>query len=176
MKRFLLVVAVLVSLSSFAKSMEGNLGMGIGWSNGASLLNPNTYVTKIGMGSNWVLEPELYLSAEKTGLYGGAYTEYGVSVLIDYIMKGHEKTNVYFKGGLGLDVDNPPTTRANTIFGLSFGFGIEHFISDYFSIDLSALSSYAVTSFGEELPEDATGPYDFYLGNGNIRISVLWYY
>ena len=91
-------------------------------------------------------------------------------------MKEHEKTNVYFKSGISLTVDNPPTTRANTIFGLAFGFGIEHFISDYFSIDLSALSSYAVTSYGEELPEEASSPYDFYLGNGNIRISVLWYY
>ncbi len=175
MKKLFFVVVMLFSLSSFARSMEGSLGMGIGWTNGSSLLNPNTYITKIGISPTFALEPELYLSAVR-GTSGNAYTEYGLSLLLDFIMKEHEKTNVYFKGGLSLEVDNPPTARANTFWGFAFGFGIEHFISDYFSIDLSALSSYTVTSYGEELPEEASSPYNFYLGNGNIRISALWYY
>jgi hypothetical protein len=176
MKKFLFLVILFVSFSSLAKSMEGSLGMGIGWNNGASLLNPNAYVTKIGLSSNLAIEPEFYLSAQKSGIMGGAYTEYGISLLLDIIMKEHEKTNVYFKGGLVLDVDNPPTTNATTNWGFAFGFGIEHFISDFFAIDLSALSSYVVTSYGEELPEDASNPYNFYLGNGNLRIGALWYY
>jgi hypothetical protein len=155
--------------------MDGSLGMGIGWSGGASLLNPNTYVTKIGISSSLVLEPELYLSAAR-GTSDNVYTEYGLSLLLDFLMKEHEKTNVYFKCGVSLTVDNPPSTRADTYFGFAFGFGIEHFISDYFSVDLSALSSYIITSYGEDLPPDATSPYTFYLGNGNLRISVLWYY
>lgn len=175
MRKFLLVIIVFVSISVSARSMEGSFGMGIGWSNGSSLLNPNTYVTKIGISPNLALEPELYLNAVR-GTSGNVYTEYGLSLLLDYIMKEHEKTNVYFKGGLSLIVDNPPTSDAITVFSFAFGFGIEHFLSEYFSIDLSALSSYAVTSYGDELPPGASSPYDFYLGNGNIRISALWYY
>ncbi len=174
MKKSFIIIAFFVSLSSFAKSMDDFIGLGIGWSNSAYLFEPNTYVTKLGVTPNLVLEPEFYLAAQRDE-FGDVDTQYGISLLLAPTIRQHEKTNLYLKGGLSFDVNNPARISATSYLGLVGGFGIEHFISDYFSIDLSALSSYIITSYGEDYG-DISSPYDFYLGNGNLRVAVLWYY
>jgi hypothetical protein len=84
-------------------------------------------------------------------------------------MKGNSTTNLYAKVGLGISLNKAGDADAAIGFGLPFGFGIEHFCGDHFSINLAALSGiYFVTepsSFQVRLGNDK--PFAFY---------VLWYY
>jgi hypothetical protein len=54
-------------------------------------------------------------------------------------------------------------------FSLPFGFGLEHFISDHFSLNLAALSGFSFSSASSQM--------EVKLGNDKpFAFYLLWYY
>lgn len=180
MKKILVVVVCLSGVLS-AKSLKGSFGMGIGWSplayiNNGNFPTPDFVVTKLGISDKLTLEP---LIGFDFASYSNEESESGSLIqlqgLLGYIFREHKKTNIYLKGGIGFIVESPPGDDPySSAFGIGipFGFGLEHFVSDYFSINLTALSGFSFISINE--PDGSIT--SFSLGNHKIFISLMWYY
>jgi hypothetical protein len=162
-----------------AVDLEGNIGMGLGFS-------PDTYlqgsaygfpvidiaVTRIGLGPKLAIEPIAQFTWVSDGV-DGVY--FDLSVLGNFLLRGHKKTNLYGKAGLGFLIDDRYT---DTMFGfnLPFGFGIEHFASDHFSINLTALSGLTYIS-NPPPPAMTDSHFELKLGNEKpFAFYLLWYY
>ncbi len=176
MRKFLILLVGIVILLQ-AHDLEGKIGMGLGFS-------PDTYlegsawgfpvidiaVTKIGLKPKLALEPIVQFSLAGNG---ASNVYFALSALGNFLLKGHNKTNLYGKLGIGFKID---TSDPETMFGfnLPFGFGLEHFVSEHFSINLSALSGFTYISN----PQNVSGSYyEFKLGNEKpFAFYLLWYY
>ncbi len=178
MKRIIIALFLIV-VTLGAKDLYGMIGMGLGFS-------PDVYqesgeygfgfpiidiaVTKIGMSPTMAIEPigQFTLASD-----GGTEVHFLLSVLGDFLLKGHSKTNIYAKAGLGFVIN---TGDPETMFGfnLPFGFGLEHFVSDQFSINLSALSGFTYISNSNN---QSGSNLEFKLGNEKpFAFYLLWYY
>jgi hypothetical protein len=170
-----------LAIAAAGVSLDGRIGMGIG-------LSPDTYfesaalglplpvidmaATRIGLNPKLSVEPILLFDMVD---YGDTEMKLGLSILCNFLMKGHQKTNLYTKAGIGFVLDSPAGAGETQFgFNLPFGFGLEHFVSEHFSLNLSALSGITfISNYGhgtESLMELKLGnakPFAFYL---------LWYY
>lgn len=183
MKKLLTVIIIAGTVGYInAKSLQGSMGLGIGWTpaaymrEGLTFPTPDYVITKFGFSDNLIFEPTFgfnYLSISNDTSDSGS--RLGLQFLFDYLFRGHKKTNIYLKGGLGFMVDSPlfddPYSSAFSI-GMIFGFGIEHFVSDYFSIGLDALSGFSYMSVNE--PDGSIT--SFNLGNNQLFLYLMWYY
>lgn len=175
MRKFLLATLLLVSVGLLsAVDLDGRIGMGIGWSPEATNVGglftlpvTDIAVTRIGLGPKLAVEPIFQFTFD-TGdsLKYLLFKLYGLG---NFLIKGHAKTNFYAKAGLGLSMDKVGSGDMNVAFHLPFGFGIEHFCSEHFSINLAALSGFAFSSAGSQMEVKIGNdkPFAFYL---------LWYY
>ncbi len=164
-----------------AVEIQDRIGMGLGFS-------PDTYlesarlglplpivdiaVTKIGLNPKLAIEPIFQFTLRGDG--ATTHTTFLLSFLGDILLKGHEKTNLYARAGLGFMLDSPGG-GAETEFGfnLPFGFGLEHFASEHFSINLSALSGFTFISN----PPGGDSYLEIKLGNAKpFAFYLLWYY
>ena len=176
MKKLVLVVLVTFAMVS-AVNLNGKIGMGLGFS-------PDTYqegnvlgfpvidiaVTKIGLKPRMAIEPIIQFTLSGDG---DSDIYFALSGLGNFLVKGHNKTNLYTKLGLGFVLD---TSDPETMFGFSlpFGIGLEHFASEHFSINLAAMSGFTYISN----PQNVDGSYyELKLGNKKpFTFYLLWYY
>ncbi len=181
MKKIIVLLVCTAGVIS-AKNLKGSFGMGIGWAPLAYMdtiiyfPTPNFVVTKLGISDKLVIEPLIgfdFLSYSNEESESGSLIQ--IQGLLNYLFRDHKKTNIYLKGGIGFIVESPPGNYPySSLFGMGipFGFGLEHFISDYFSINLDALSGFSFTSIND--PDISIT--SFSLGNHKILISLMWYY
>ncbi len=174
------VIAGMVGYAN-AKSLKGSLGLGIGWTptaymNTVGFPGPDFVMMKFGFSEKLTFEPLLNFNLKSVS---DGTSESGSKIelqfLVDYLFREHKKTNLYLKGGIGFMIDSPlydtPYSSAFT-FGITFGIGIEHFVSDYFSIGLDAASGFYYMS-----QNDPDGNItSFNLGNNQINLYLMWYY
>lgn len=173
----LLSIIVLVG----AYDLSGHIGMGLGFTpdvfqeTGAGLIPlpvVDLAVTRIGLNPNLSIEPIFQFTMQdrtNTSVF------VNIAGLINYLVKGHQKTNLYVKAGLGFIIDSPGG-GADTEFGfnLPFGFGLEHFVSEHFSLNLAALSGF---TFISNPPGGGDSYMEVKLGNAKpFAFYLLWYY
>jgi len=175
MRKTLLAILLLASVGLLnAVDMDGKIGMGLGWSPentniGGLVLLPVTdiAVTRIGLGPKLVVEPIFQFTFDSGDSLD--YLLVKLAALGNFLLKGHEKTNLYAKAGLGVIMDKYGSADMEFAFQLPFGFGIEHFCSDHFSINLAALSGFSFNSRGSQM--------EFKLGNNKpFAFYLMWYY
>jgi hypothetical protein len=176
MKKFIVFLLSAVVML-VAVDLDGKIGMGLGFSpdtylEGSALGLPviDIAVTKIGLKPHLAVEPIAQFTLSGNG---GTDIYFALSALGNWIIRGHRKTNLYAKLGLGFMLD---TSDPETMFGfnLPFGFGLEHFVSEHFSLNLSALSGFTYISN----PQNTSGShYELKLGNQKpFAFYLLWYY
>jgi hypothetical protein len=169
----LLVFILLVGVINLnARDMSGTFGIGMGWSEigyeSVVIRAPDQVSTKIGLSSNLVVEPMLGLDIEDDD--GETTTTVSVAAVIDLILLSHAKTNIYLGGGVNFSTESPPAGDGNTEFGLIFDVGLEHFVSEYFSLDLSLQSQIKKSSRGDYSNTEIG------IGNNSLNFGLVWYY
>lgn len=181
MKKILIGLVVTVMMLG-AVSLDGKIGMGLGFApdgdiDGFSIPIIDIAVTRYGLSPTRAIEPIFQFTMKSMG-DGADVTSTGVKLsgLLNFLLRGHKKTNIYGKIGLGFGFSSSGITGAETeiTFELPFGFGIEHFCSEHFSINLAAISGFRYISN----PQYMEGS-DLTLKLGNDKpfaFYLLWYY
>jgi len=174
---FICLFAVVAILG--AVDLDGRIGMGLGFSpdtyvEGGTLGLPviDIAVTRIGLGPKLAVEPILQFGLEGDG---STVIDFALAGLGNFLLKGHSKTNLYGKAGLGFMLHSPGGGADSKFgFNLPFGFGLEHFVSEHFSVNLAALSGFTFISH----PAPGQDTYmEVKLGNAKpFAFYVLWYY
>uniref|UniRef100_A0A7V0Z574 Outer membrane protein beta-barrel domain-containing protein n=1 Tax=candidate division WOR-3 bacterium TaxID=2052148 RepID=A0A7V0Z574_UNCW3 len=181
MKKGLFALLSIIALF-FGFDLTGRIGMGLGFS-------PDVYqeaanelitlpvvdlaVTRIGLKPKMVIEPIFQFTLKNANDNTSIYL--AISGLGNFLMKGHQKTNLYAKGGLGFMLFSPGE-GADTEFGfnLPFGFGLEHFVSEHFSLNLAALSG---ITFISNPPSGGDTYIEVKFGNAKpFAFYMVWYY
>jgi hypothetical protein len=175
MRKTLLAILLLASAGLLnAFDLDGRFGMGLGWSPGGTNMGSLLFlpvtdiaVTRIGLGPNLAVEPIFQFTFDSGDSFD--YLLFKLSALGNFLLKGHAKTNLYAKAGLGLVMDKYGSGDMEIGFSLPFGFGLEHFISDHFSLNLAALSGFSFSSASSQM--------EVKLGNDKpFAFYLLWYY
>jgi hypothetical protein len=175
MRKTLLALLLLASVSLLsAVDLDGKIGMGIGWSPqstnvGGLIVLPITdiAVTRVGLGPKLAVEPIFQFTFDSGDSLD--YLLFKLAALGDFLMKGHTKTNLYAKAGLGIAMEKYGSADMEFAFQLPFGFGLEHYVSDHFSINLAALSGLSFSSAGSQI--------EVKLGNDKpFAFYLMWYY
>ncbi len=171
MKKLLPLFLVLSLSTALAVDMKGKIGMGVGWTTGGfkTSFAPDYAITKFGLDEDIVLEPvfHFFFSSISNGTKT-SYYEVDITMLLAYALMAHKKTNLYAKAGINLGLVKTPKT---TSFGIPFGLGLEHFLSDHFAVNLNAGMGFGYTSVsggGKQL--------SFTLSNSLINAGLVWYY
>lgn len=173
MKKALIGLAVAIALVS-AVDLDGRIGMGLGWAPEATSIGglftipvTDIAVTRFGLSPKLAVEPILQFTMDNGDSLD--YLLFKLSALGNFLLKGHAKTNFYGKLGLGFSMYKYGSADMEFAFHLPFGFGLEHFCSEHFSINLAALSGFTFSSAGDQigLKLGNDKPFAFYL---------LWYY
>jgi hypothetical protein len=174
MKKLFLLFLIVGLSTTFAVDMKGKIGMGVGWTMGTTGFKPDYAITKIGISSNSVLEPTLYYYSieEPTLLFPTRVTHLYLSLVFATAIKAHEKTNLYSKFGFEFGYDKPATGSSVTAIGTPIGFGLEHFISEHFAVDLNAIMVDLYISSGD----NGFNVNMFILSNKAINAGLVWYY
>uniref|UniRef100_A0A7C4XVB3 Outer membrane protein beta-barrel domain-containing protein n=1 Tax=candidate division WOR-3 bacterium TaxID=2052148 RepID=A0A7C4XVB3_UNCW3 len=185
MKRISILFALIICTLG-AVELQGRIGMGLGFAPdgveyfmGEPIALPivDIGVTKYGLSPSMAIEPIVQFTMISVG-DGGSVTSTKIKFfgLFDFLLKGHKKTNIYGKAGLGLGMSSTGVTDQETeiSFELPFGFGLEHFCSEHFSINLCAMSGLKYVSN----PANEEGSYlALKLGNDKpFAFYLLWYY
>ncbi len=174
------ILSVIALVSAY--DLTGRIGMGLG-------VTPDVYqeaanefiqipvidlaVTRIGLKSNLVLEPIFQFTLRNAN--DNTSVNLAMAGLANFLFKGHQKTNLYGKAGLGF-LFYSPGGGADSEFGfnLPFGFGLEHFISEHFSLNLSALSGF---TFISNPPAGGDSYMEVKFGNAKpFAFYMVWYY
>ncbi len=175
MKKLIPLLLILLISTALAVDMKGKIGMGVGWNSGipGGGVFPNTAVTKLGLGERMILEPVFgfTLISESSGGSSEQTTHFFLMALFDYTFLSHEKTNIYGKAGLKFGFYNPPFGISTNEFGLPVGVGLEHFVSEHFSIDLNTISGLTFTSY-----EGGGSRTIISLNNQIFVLGLVWYY
>jgi len=168
MKKILLVVALAFSVG-VAVDLDGRIGMGLGWSpsqtdiGGILLPVTDIAVTRIGLGPKLSVEPVFQFTMSD---FEGVDMHFRLYCLANMLFKGHEKTNVYLKGGLGFGMtDYTGGGDALIEVAVPFGFGLEYFCGEHWSVNFSSLSGLVLQSQGESEVEIKLGndkPFAFF--------------
>ncbi len=181
MKKGAIALFALIAILG-AYDLTGRIGMGLGFT-------PDTYlesstgtfalpvidlaVTRIGMNPKLVLEPIFQFTLKNAN--DNTSMNFALSALGNFLFKGHQKTNLYAKAGIGFML-YAPGGNADTEFGfnLPFGFGLEHFVSEHFSLNLAALSGF---TFISNPPVAGDSYMEVKLGNAKpFAFYLVWYY
>lgn len=174
MRKTLLAILLLASVGLLnAVDLDGRIGMGFGWSpertNVGVIPLPvsDIFVTRVGLGPNLAVEPIFQFTFDSGDSLD--YLLFKLAALGNFLIKGHAKTNLYAKAGLGIAMDKNGSADMEFAFNLPFGFGIEHFCSEHFSVNLAALSGLSFSSAGSQM--------EVKLGNDKpFAFYLLWYY
>ncbi len=176
MKRIFPLLLVLSLFSTvFAVDLKGKIGLGTGWvipppvdeyGYSVSLLTPTLIATKVGIASRLAIEPTFQFTSISNDEKASLFTLCG---LVNYLFLGHKKTNIYLKGGFAFTTASVGGTTVFSQFGLPIGVGLEHWVSEHFSIELSPIGGF----FIQNEPFDAT---IFSLGNATLNLALIWYY
>lgn len=164
MKRLIPLVLILIISTALAVDMKGKIGMGAGWTVNSEIFAPNAVITKYGLGENLVLEPSLTFFYYKNG--EGNYL-FDLRLLFAYALMAHEKTNLYAKAGISFGMQKTPKM---TSFGIPLGLGLEHFLSDHFSVDIGHVMGFGYTK------HDDSKLMHFTITTTNLTAGLVWYY
>jgi hypothetical protein len=117
-----------------------------------------------------------YSSREKSSLFliGG---------LTNYALRGNAKSNVYMRIGViiatGTWESSSSRTSSKTFgYGLLLGYGLEHFISKHFAINMGVLSClwlYRDEYIGRTFTSKKTSS-GLIFGNQLLDFTLIWYY
>ncbi len=181
MFRLSLVVLVLTCATASAVSMNGKFGMGVGWTSAG--LAPSYAVTKIGLGERLALEPTLRISTGSVtyGDSGGSGSsnsyDFGATAIFAHALMAHEKTNVYAKAGFGFDVSRVSSSSSlHASVVVPFGFGLEHFVSEHFSVDLNARMGVQFNVSKPPYGSSTQTRMNLYIGNEAVSAGLMWYH
>ncbi|MGB9720849.1 MAG: hypothetical protein ACPL28_05145 [bacterium] len=182
MKRGTFALLAIIALVN-AFDLSGRIGMGLGFTPdvylesdaGGVITLPviDLAVTRIGLNPKLALEPMFLFALENRN--DNTSINFALAGLGNFLFKGHQKTNLYAKVGLGFMLYSPGG-NADTRFGfnLPFGFGLEHFVSEYFSLNLAALSGF---TFISNPPGGGDSYMQVKLGNARpFAFYLVWYY
>ena len=173
MKKALIGLVAAIALVG-AVDLDGRIGMGLGWAPEATSIGglftipvTDIAVTRFGLSPKLAVEPIVQFTLDSGDSLD--YMLFKLSVLGNFLWKGHAKTNLYTKLGLGFSMDKYDDQDMEFAFHLPVGFGLEHFVSEHFSLNLAALSGFTFSSRGDQigLKLGNDKPFAFYL---------LWYY
>lgn len=177
-------IALLVLIAMLgAFDLSERIGMGLGFtpdvyleSNAGGLIVlpvVDLAVTRIGLNPKLVFEPLCQFTLKNVNDNTSIY--FSLSGLGNFLMKGHEKTNLYAKAGLGFMLFSPGGGADSEFgFNLPFGFGLEHFVSEHFSLNLAALSGF---TFISNPPGGGDSYMEIKLGNAKpFAFYLVWYY
>ncbi|MEO0185139.1 MAG: hypothetical protein ABIL22_02570 [candidate division WOR-3 bacterium] len=181
MKRGAIALLALIAVLG-AYDLTGRIGMGLGFTpdvfleaSGGVITLPviDLAVTRIGLNPKLSLEPIFQFTLQDAN--NNTSINFALAGLGNFLFKGHQKTNLYAKAGLGFMLYSPGG-GADTRFGfnLPFGFGLEHFVSEHFSLNLAALSGF---TFISNPPGGGDSYMQVKLGNAKpFAFYLLWYY
>jgi len=181
MKKLIVGIAAIVAMVS-AVDLDGKIGMGLGWApDGEEIVTGIEFpvvdiaVTRYGLSPTMAIEPIIQFTMYNES-DGASETDTDIKFagLLNFLVKGHNKTNIYGKGGLGFGISSVEGGETEIVFELPFGFGLEHFCSEHFSINLAALSGFRYVSN----PDNVSGStIQIKLGNDKpFAFYLLWYY
>jgi len=198
MKKIVVAVALVVLVSGlYAVDMGGKIGFGLGIYQGGSILTPQVLSTKVGIFGPLAIEPKLLFATSSFDLKSDSTkinlleTTFGLDALIT--LKSRATTNIYGIGGARFGIvklemedyhsyDGKITSSGN-IFGLNMGVGLEHFITESFSVDIRTLSGFDMTSAKIETKTGTVtetvmelSGYGVELGNTLFMASLFWYF
>uniref|UniRef100_A0A7C6EFY9 Outer membrane protein beta-barrel domain-containing protein n=1 Tax=candidate division WOR-3 bacterium TaxID=2052148 RepID=A0A7C6EFY9_UNCW3 len=174
------LLSIIVMVCGF--DLTGRIGMGLGFSPDVYQESSNELitlpvidlaVTRIGLNSKFAVEPIFQFTLRNAN--DRTSINLAVSGLGNFLMKGHQKTNLYAKAGFGFMLFSPGG-GADTEFGfnLPFGFGLEHFVSEHFSLNLAALSGF---TFISNPPAGGDTYMEVRIGNAKpFAFYMVWYY
>lgn len=179
-KHLILGIAVFLSSLSpaFAVDLKGRIGFGAGWTLPAvleeydgwykiGLLTPTVITTRIGVAPRIAIEPTFQItSVSNDPVRGSTFTLRG---LFGYVLLEHEKTNITAKAGISFANVSERGRTVLSEFGIPFGIGLEHWVSEHFSVDLTTISGF----FSQTKPSKKT---TFTLGNATLNLCLIWYY
>jgi hypothetical protein len=173
-----LLLLVLTLSTAFAVDMHGKVGMGVAWASGQSGFVPQYALTKIGLSERFVLEPTLYITSISVS-NGGTEDGYSfeMTALFAYAVMANAKSNVYAKAGVGFSTAKEIGSQMiGTSILLPLGFALEHFVSEYFSVDLNARMGLTFMTAAVGEPSIDAHAVGLALGNGAVSAGLLWYY
>ncbi|MEO0123335.1 MAG: hypothetical protein ABIL69_04955 [candidate division WOR-3 bacterium] len=174
----LLSFIVLVS----AYNLSGRIGMGLGFTPDVYQESANELitlpvidlaVTRYGLNPNLILEPTFQFTLRNAN--DRTSINLVMNGLVNFLIKGHQKTNLYGKAGFGFLLFSPGGGADSEFgFNLPFGFGLEHFVSEHFSLNLAALSGF---TFISNPPEGGDTYMEVKIGNAKpFAFYMVWYY
>lgn len=164
MKKLIPLFLILAVSMVFAVDMSGKMGVGVGWMVGSDAFAPNVVILKKALGEKLVLEPVLNFWYTKNG---DANYNFDLQALFAFAIMAHEKTNFYAKAGISFGMMKTPKT---TSFGIPLGLGLEHFISEHFSVDLNHVMGFGYTKY------DDTKLMKFTITTTVLNAGLVWYY
>ncbi len=176
------IALIAIVLLAGAYDLNGRIGMGLGFTpdvyqEGAgeliSLPVIDLAVTRIGLNSNVVLEPTFQFTLKNAN--DNTSINLAIAGLVNYLLKGHQKTNLYAKAGFGFLLFSPGGGGDSEFgFNLPFGFGLEHFVSEHFSLNLAAISGF---TFISNPPSGGDTYMEVKIGNAKpFAFYMVWYY
>jgi len=166
MKKLFPLFLILAVSMVFAVDMKDKMGIGVGWMVGSETFAPNVVILKKALGEKLVLEPVLNFWYTKNG---DANYNFDLQVLFAYAIKAHEKTNFYAKAGISFGMMKTPKI---TSFGIPLGLGLEHFISEHFSVDLNHVMGFGYTKYDD----DDSNEMKFTITTIDLNAGLVWYY
>ena len=181
MKKLVLAIVVLGVLTSGASAvnMAGKIGLGVGWSTDYCYdLCPSIAITRIGLLSRLVLTPivEAKIVRESWKYNETSHSETAYDIVftptVDFALLAHSKTNVYVRGGVSVSIYGESNTDdiSSSYYGIKVGFGLEHFVSEYFAVVLSTMSGISYYSY-EDYKETL-----FSISNRVVELGLVWYH
>jgi hypothetical protein len=184
----LLLVPILVD-SAYSVDLKGKFGIGPRWW-GAPLVALGT--TRYGLTSKFSVEPfaGYYKWTDEHEYSSGSTRKDKYSMLLfaalgNYSVASNAKGNVYIRAGGILATgknssEGPYDSSSGTISskGVLVGYGLEHFVSNHFAINVGMLSGFWIyeddcVSNGRSYGDSFTG---LLLGNQLFDFTLMWYY
>lgn len=188
------VVTIFLTNSAYGVNLKGKFGMGPRWW-GLPFISLAT--TRYGLTSKISIEPSLgYYRwiTEYESKYHYEDTTYSysdtlrlslvlVAGLTNYTLRGNPKSNVYVRVGGIVGTGTWECLRykiTNKIFGwgLVIGYGLEHFVSNHFAINVGVLSclwvikdEYIAEAFAFKAKSSG-----LMFGNQLLDFTLMWYY
>jgi hypothetical protein len=185
-----LLVSLAVTDSTYAVNLKGKFGMGPRWW-GFPFFSLAT--TRYGISQKFSIEPTLgYYNWSTTDTYDEETRTDGYSLLMlgglgNICLSENVAGNVYFRlGGLlargsssySYEGSDYSSSQSMNGWGILFGYGLEHFVNEHFSINVGILSCFWVYSDayldGAFKSNNSTNGLLF--GNQLLDFTLIWYH